>query len=145
MGKNIAGNKNISPKYIISPTRHKLSNEEISKLFLSMNQSWVIVVRATITTVIMASSTTKGDKKSSAPLNKSLKKVNPKYKAFNSICTMGANLPLLSYFNIAPKLKQSFALMHPDVKSNLITHIFRNFGVSRTTESDVIFAFVRGT
>ena len=35
--------------------------------------------------------------------------------------------------------------MHPDFKSNLITHIFRNFGVSRTTASDVIFAFVRGT
>ena len=51
----------------------------------------------------------------------------------------------LSYFNIAPKRKQSFALMHPDFESNLITHIFRKFGVSRTTGSDVIFAFVRGT
>ena len=58
----------------------------------------------------------------------------------------GANLPPpLSYFNIAPKRKQSFALMHPDFESNLITHIFRKFGVSRTTGSDVIFAFVRGT
>ena len=53
--------------------------------------------------------------------------------------------PPLSYFNIAPKQKQSFALMHPDFESNLITHIFRNFGVSRATGSDVIFAFVRGT
>ena len=35
--------------------------------------------------------------------------------------------------------------MHPDFESNLITHIFSKFGVSRTTESDVIFAFVRGT
>ena len=35
--------------------------------------------------------------------------------------------------------------MHPDFESNLITHIFRKFGVSRTTRSDVIFAFVRGT
>ena len=35
--------------------------------------------------------------------------------------------------------------MHPDFESNLITHIFRKFVVSRITESDVIFAFVRGT
>ena len=35
--------------------------------------------------------------------------------------------------------------MHPDFESNLITHIFRNFGVSDTTGSDVIFVFVRGT
>ena len=35
--------------------------------------------------------------------------------------------------------------MHPDFESNLITHIFRKFGVSETTGSDVIFAFVRGT
>ena len=35
--------------------------------------------------------------------------------------------------------------MHPDFESNLTTNIFRNFGVSRTTKSDVIFAFVRGT
>ena len=34
--------------------------------------------------------------------------------------------------------------MHPDFESNLITHIIKKFGVSRTTESDVIFAFVRG-
>ena len=34
--------------------------------------------------------------------------------------------------------------MHPDFESNLITHIFRKFGVSETTGSDVIFAFVRG-
>ena len=34
--------------------------------------------------------------------------------------------------------------MHPDFESNLITHIFRNFGVNRITGSDVIFAFVRG-
>ena len=66
---------------------------------------------------------------------------------FNPICTgEAANLPPpLSYFNIAPKLKQSFALMHPDFESNLITHIFKKFGVSWTTGSDVIFAFVRGT
>ena len=57
-----------------------------------------------------------------------------------------ANLPPpLSYFNIASKLKKSFALMHPDFESNLITHIFRQFGVSRTIGSDVIFAFVSGT
>ena len=31
-------------------------------------------------------------------------------------------------FNIASKLKQSFVLMHPDFKSNLITHIFRSLG-----------------
>ena len=49
------------------------------------------------------------------------------------------------YFNIAPNLNKSFALMHPDFKSNLMTHIFSKFGVSRTTGSDVIFAFVRGT
>ena len=30
-------------------------------------------------------------------------------------------------------------------ESNWITHIFRKFGVSRMTESDVIFVFVRGT
>ena len=35
--------------------------------------------------------------------------------------------------------------MHPDVKANFLTHVLRNFGVSRTTGSDVIFAFVRGT
>ena len=35
--------------------------------------------------------------------------------------------------------------MHPDFKSNLIKNIFRNFGVSQTTGSDVIFAFVRST
>ena len=35
--------------------------------------------------------------------------------------------------------------MHPDFESNLITHIFIKFGVSGTTGSDVIFAFVRGT
>ena len=35
--------------------------------------------------------------------------------------------------------------MHPDFELNLITHIFRKFWVSRKTESDVIFAFVRGT
>ena len=34
--------------------------------------------------------------------------------------------------------------MHPDFESNLITHIFRRFGVSRITGSAVIFAFVRG-
>ena len=57
----------------------------------------------------------------------------------------GQICPPFSYFNITPKRKQSFALMHPDFKSNLITNIFRKFGVSRTTGSDVIFAFVRGT
>ena len=51
----------------------------------------------------------------------------------------------LSYFNTAPKLKKCFDLMHPDFELNLITHIFRKFGVSRTTGSDAIFAFVRGT
>ena len=35
--------------------------------------------------------------------------------------------------------------MHPDFESNLITNIFRKFGVSRITESDVIFAFVWGS
>ena len=35
--------------------------------------------------------------------------------------------------------------MHPDFESNLITHIFRTFGVSRTIGSYVISAFVRGT
>ena len=57
----------------------------------------------------------------------------------------GKFAPPFSYFNIASKRKQSFALMHPDFESNLITHIFRKFGVSWTTGSDVIFAFVRGT
>ena len=62
------------------------------------------------------------------------------------ICTGGGQIyPPLSYFNIAAKLKKSFALMHPDFELNLITNIFRNFGVSWITESDVIFAFVRGT
>ena len=51
----------------------------------------------------------------------------------------------LSYFDIALKLNKSFALMHPDFKSNLVTHIFKNFGVSRIIGSNVIFAFVRGT
>ena len=31
-----------------------------------------------------------------------------------------------------------FALMHPDFELNLIANIFRNFGVSRITGSDVI-------
>ena len=57
----------------------------------------------------------------------------------------GKFAPPLSYFNIAPKLKKNFPLMHPDFESNLITHIFSKFGVSETTGSDVIFAFVRGT
>ena len=35
--------------------------------------------------------------------------------------------------------------MLSDFESNLITHIFRIFGVSRITGSDVVFAFVRGT
>ena len=35
--------------------------------------------------------------------------------------------------------------MHPDFESNLLTNIFRKFGVSWTTGSDVIFVFVRGT
>ena len=65
---------------------------------------------------------------------------------FYRICTEGRGkfAPPLSYL-ITPKLKQSFALMHPNFESKLITNIFRNFGVSRTTVSDVIFAFVRGT
>ena len=62
-----------------------------------------------------------------------------------SLFVPGGKFAPLSYFNIAPKRKQSFALMHPDFESNLITHIFRKFGVSRTTGNDVIFAFVRGT
>ena len=57
----------------------------------------------------------------------------------------GAICPPLSYFNIAPKLNKSFALMHPDFESNLIAHIFKKVWVSRTTRSDVINAFVRGT
>ena len=57
----------------------------------------------------------------------------------------GQICPPVSYFSIAPKLKKIFALMHPDFKSNLITHIFRKFGVSQTTGSDVIFAFARST
>ena len=35
--------------------------------------------------------------------------------------------------------------MHSDFESNLIIHISRKFGVSRITESDVVFAFGRGT
>ena len=35
--------------------------------------------------------------------------------------------------------------MHIDFESNLITHIFKRFGVRGTTGSDVIFTFVRGT
>ena len=57
----------------------------------------------------------------------------------------GKFAPPLSYFNIALKQKQSFALMHPDFEPSLITRISRKFGVSGTTKSDVIFAFVRGT
>ena len=39
----------------------------------------------------------------------------------NPICTGGGGgkfVPPLCYFNIAPKRKQSFALMHPDFESN---------------------------
>ena len=36
-------------------------------------------------------------------------------------------------------------MIHPDFELNLITHIFRKFGVSRTTGNDAIFAIVRGT
>ena len=32
--------------------------------------------------------------------------------------------------------------MDPDFESNLIAYIFRKFRVSRTTVSDVIFAFI---
>ena len=53
----------------------------------------------------------------------------------------GKFVPPLSYI----ALKKSSALMHPDFESNLTIHIFRKFGVSRVTGSDVIFAFVRGT
>ena len=35
--------------------------------------------------------------------------------------------------------------MHPDFESNLMTHIFRKFKVSRITQSDVFFAFIGGT
>ena len=67
--------------------------------------------------------------------------------AISPICTgEGDKLaPPFNYFNIALKLKISFALMHPDFESNLIIHNFEKFGVSRTTASDVIFAFVSGT
>ena len=61
------------------------------------------------------------------------------YRGGGQIC------PPLNYFNIAPKLNKSFALIHPEFESNLIVHIFRKFEVSRTTGSDVIFAFVRDT
>ena len=62
----------------------------------------------------------------------------------NPICNgWGEFAPHLSYFNIAPKLRKSFALMHPDCDQ--ITGIFRKFGVSRTIGSDIIFAFVWGT
>ena len=50
----------------------------------------------------------------------------------------------LCYFIKASKQK-SFALMHTDFKSNLITHIFKKFGVSQITGNDVIAAFVRGS
>ena len=57
----------------------------------------------------------------------------------NPICSGGGKFdPFFSYFIIASKIKKRFALMHPDFESNLITHIFRKFGVSRTTGSDVI-------
>ena len=63
----------------------------------------------------------------------------------NPICIggMGQLCPPLSYSNKAPKRKQSYSLIYPDLESNLITHNFRKFGVSRTTGTDVIFAFVR--
>ena len=35
--------------------------------------------------------------------------------------------------------------MHFDFKSNLITNIFRNFGVSQIIKRDVTFAFAEGT
>ena len=35
----------------------------------------------------------------------------------------GANFPPLSYSNIASKLKKSFAVVHSDFESILITHI----------------------
>ena len=65
----------------------------------------------------------------------------------NPICTGGGGqiCLALSYFNKAPTRKQSYSLIHPDLESNLITHIFRKFGVSRKTGTDVIFAFVSGT
>ena len=63
---------------------------------------------------------------------------------YNPICTGGGQIcSPSSHFDIASKLKRSFALMHPNFKSNLITHIFRKFGVSQTSGSDIIFAFVR--
>ena len=48
----------------------------------------------------------------------------------NTICTgrRGKFTHHVSYFNIAPKLKKRFTLMHPDFEANLITHIFRKFG-----------------
>ena len=65
----------------------------------------------------------------------------------NPICTgRGRQIfPPLTYFNKAPKRKQTYSLIHPELESNLITHIFRKFGVSRAPETNVIFAFVRGT
>ena len=74
----------------------------------------------------------------------------PKFKLFNLLTLYvpgggGKFAAPLSYFIIAPKLKKSFALMHPDFESNLIKHIFIKFGVNCTTGNDVIFAFARGT
>ena len=65
----------------------------------------------------------------------------------NPICTEkgGKFAPPLAYFSKAPKLKQLFALMHPDFESNLIAYFFRKFEISRATKSHVSFAFVRGT
>ena len=35
--------------------------------------------------------------------------------------------------------------MHSDFELNLITQIFRKFGVSRATKSDIILVFAGGT
>ena len=66
--------------------------------------------------------------------------LNSGYTAYQErITVVSRGLP------VAPKLKKSSALTHPDFESILIAHIFRNFGVSRTTGSEVIFAFVKDT
>ena len=70
----------------------------------------------------------------------------PPKDTLQNLTLFGQICPPLSYFNTASKLNNSFALMHSDFELNLITRIFRKFGVSRITGSDVIFAFVsRGT
>ena len=49
---------------------------------------------------------------------------------FNPICTGKGQIcpPPHSYFNIAPKLNESFALMYANFESNLITHFQKVWG-----------------